>query len=42
MPGRLGGQRTILGGTGAPVIGVLGKTNANNNDCTGVGILLKN
>ncbi len=37
--GKGGGTETQLGGTGAPVIGILGKE--NKKDCTGLGLLLK-
>jgi hypothetical protein len=34
-----GGRKTVLGGTGTPVVGIVGKSNAK--DCTGLGLLLK-
>ena len=37
--GGKGGGRTLLGGDGTPVVGIVGK--ANQNDCTGIGLLLK-
>jgi hypothetical protein len=37
--GGKGGSRTILNGTGLPVVGIVGRSNAN--DCTGIGLLLK-
>ena len=37
--GNTAGTRSILGGDGTPVIGISGKS--NQNDCTGIGLLLK-
>jgi len=37
--GGTGGGQTVLGGAGAPVIGIVGKT--NTRDCLGIGLVLK-
>ncbi len=40
LGGRGGGPETLLGGTGTPVVGIVGKANRDGR-CTGLGLLLK-